>query len=332
MKRVVATTLAVAVAAAVLGVGPVGLGVWSPSPAAAQTKAEKRKAKRLFAQGKRLFRRKKYTQAIELFKKAYGFWQRHEIQFNIAYSYAKLGEKLKAVTHLKIYLKKATSGQKKRIPPLLIRMQQQVGILVVQVPDHDAEIFVDGRLAGTGRIEMIVLPGTRAVEIRVDGKPVASKDLDVLPGTEKVWELHKMPSKEKPTPRPTPRPMPTPVPTPLPRPKPAKGVHWAYFVTALGVAVAAAATAAGTGSYVQSLKKDYKDNPTKSLMDKGNTMKTVTNAMWGVAGGFAAVAGVLVFFTRWKKPERNTGGVSVMPEVGPGRFGVTFRMDFGSKR
>lgn len=326
MKKLIALTIAVFIASAAAG-----------ARADEPTKKDKVKAKRLFRQGHRLFKRRKYSQSVEAFKKAYKFWGRREIHFNIAFAYAKLGEKVKAVTHLRKFLKEATPAEKRRVPRILRKMQQSVGVLVIQVPSDEAKIFVDGRDAGSGRVEIVVETGKRVVEIRLKDKTVAKKEFDAEPGMEKLWELTELPRPEprpdpRPEPRPDPRPGPPPDPTPDPTPKakPKTGLHWAYFAAAAGLAVVAAGVAAGTGVKTDSLREDYEKTPTRSTMDQGNTMRRTTNAMWGVAAGAAAGAAVLAIFTQWSKPKESnqppSGGVTVTPGVSPG--GVSLHVSF----
>ncbi len=304
--------------------GVAGAQTESPS------RVEKRKAKRAFRLGKRLFRRHRYTQAVEAFENAYRFWPRREIQFNIAYSYAKLGEWVKAVTHLRLFLKKASTAEKKRLPRLLREAQGKVGVLVVRMPDDRAEIYVDGRPAGKGQVELVVEPGQKAVEIRLNDRTVSRKNIDVLAGTEKVWELTEMPQPAHPT-RPVVRQVTRPSPRsrdlrktvevepPTPPARPArKGIHWAYFAAASVLAVGAGAAVVAFGLKTQSLRKDYEDHPSESLMNDGNRAKLLTNVMIGVTAGAAATAAVLAIFTRWGKKKTAERQTRVSPAFVPG--------------
>jgi hypothetical protein len=315
-------------------------GAVAPARAEEPTKRDKAKAKRYFRQGHRLFRRRKYSQAVEAFKRAYEHWKRREIHFNIAFAYARMGEKVKAVEHLREFLKQASRAERRKVPRILRKMQQQVGVLIVDVPDDEATIYIDGRKVGEQHVEVVVEPGKRVVEIRLKEKTVARKEMDAQPGMEKAWELTEIPRPE-PRPRPRPEPRIEPVPRPRPRPQPTpdepepkKGLHWAYFTASAGLAVIAASVAVGTGVMTDQLRSDYEDNPTRSTMDKGNTMRNVTNAMWGVAAGAAVGAAVLAIFTRWSQPEESAtpseaGGaeVSIAPGITPGgvSLGVTIR-------
>lgn len=292
---------------------------------------DKTQARRYFSQGQKLFRRQRFSQAVEAFEKAYQYWGRREVHFNIAFSYARLGEPVKAVTHLRQYLREATEPEKRKVPALLRKMQQSVGVLIIRVPSDEARIYVDGRDEGTGHVEIVVETGVRMVEIRLRGKTVAKNEMDAEPGIEKIWELTELPGTEpKPDPKPDPRPDPRPDPItpPIVEDPPSRGLHWAYFTAAAGLAAVAAGVAGGTGFKTNSLRKDYEDNPTRSTMNKGNTMRRVTNAMWGVSAGFAAGAAVLAIFTEWKKPTKKIipgdGTVTVVPGVNERGASINF--------
>ncbi len=321
------SSMTILVVSAVLAAPFLGMGS-AAADTEAPTAQDKRKAKKAFRLGRRLFRRRRYTQAVEAFERAYRFWPRREIQFNIAYSYAKLGEWVKAVTHLRAFLKEAAPAEKRRLPKLLREAQGKVGVLVVRMPDDRAEIFIDGRLAGKGHVEMVVEPGERVVEIRLEDKTVSRKNIDVLAGTEKVWELTEMPQPALPRPvvRPVPRPLvvvrrPRPVPV-VEHPKTGKKslqrLHWAYFVGAAAAALGAGVGVTVLGIKTQKLRKDYEQHPSESLMNEGNRYKLLTNVMIGVTAGLAATAGVLALFTKWKKTSGTERQAHLTPALLPG--------------
>jgi len=319
-------------AGALAPVSSVGTG---SSPGAESVAENRPKARKLYARGKHLFRRHRYAQALDLFKDAYRYWHRREINLSIALTYAKLGNAVQAVTALRQYLAKATDSEKKRLPSLLKQAQGEVGVLVVTVPDAQADIMVNGRSVGHSHIELVVEPGQVAVEIRLDGKTVAHKVVDVLAGTEKVWELAEMARPpESRHPRVVHGPngsgtganqghggtgsMTTP-------PKQGLGrLHWAYFVGAAALAVIAGAAAGGLGAATAKTHDDYKAHPSESLMKKGNAYKLGTNILIGVAAGGAAAAVVLAIFTKWHHKERQGRRISIVPVPTLGGFGLTF--------
>jgi tetratricopeptide (TPR) repeat protein len=310
-------------------------------------KAEKVRAKKIFARAHKLFKKRKYDRAIALFKQAYGLWKHRSIRFNIALAYALKGDKVQAVIHLRQYLKKATAKERK-LPELLKRVQGQVGVLVVQVALPKASIFIDGRLAGKQKVEVVVEPGARVVEVRVGDRVVARKIIVLAAGKEKLWELagtvavpprpapprpvepaRKPPPPVKPAPATVQPPPAPPVEAALPelrlprdRPRPLGRVHWGYFAVTASLAVAAGAAAAATTVKAVQLHDRYMDEiGNLNLRKKGMRYEDVANALWGVTGAFGVASVILAIFTRWRGPEKETG-VSVMPLVVPRGSGV----------
>jgi hypothetical protein len=299
-------------------------------------KAERRRARKYFKLGKRLFKQKKYNKAIVQFKKAQKLWKHRVIQFNIALSYAFLGKKIEAAKHLKQYLKGASAAER-NLPDILLKVQQETGTLIIQVPDPTAAIYVDGQFVGNGRVELILPVGKHGADIRVGKVVVANRTIVVPPAGEKVWELAEVPRPTRPI-RPTrrtrrvgwrPGPEP-PTPTPTPAPRGLGRLHWAYFATA--VVLTAGALGTGLAMYFQTedVRDKYNDGgkTDSSLRKKGIRYYNITNAMWGVTGGMAATAIVLGIFTRWRKKPETEKGVSVMPGLSPGSVGLTLRLDY----
>lgn len=301
-------------------------------------KPDKSTAKKYFKLGKSYFGQRKYKQAIEAFEKARTYADHPVIDFNVALAHAFSGKTIAAARYLRKYLKKMPQAEK-NLPSILKKVKQQTGVLVVQFPDPKAEIYVDGRLVGRGRVEAILKPGQKTVAIKLGGKTVAAKTVVIPAGGEKTWELTRVPTPDT-RPRPTPpvprvaratRDVPSP-PSPTPsvkkRGRSLRTLHWAYFTVAATVAVAALGTAAGLAAKTKQIHDDYLADRTKaSLRDKGIKYERITNAMWGVGAGIGAAAAVLIFFTRWRSPEKPTSSASLTPTLGPGQVGLSFQFE-----
>ncbi len=292
------------------------------------TDSEIARAKKLFLKGRKLFAQKEYKAAIESFKAAYFFWKRKEIQFNIALAYFNLGDEINAVTHLRMYLAECSAEERKTVPKPLMQLQQKVGVLIVQMPREEAEIWVNNRLEGQGRVEKVVRPGEMNVEIKIDNEVVAQKRIPVDEGTQKVWELTTIPSgrevedkgddkrgDHKGTEE---------------REKEGLGkLHWAYFTVAAGLTVAAGGVVAGLGVKTMKIKDEYNENQTDELEKKGEKYKLATNIMIGVTAAAGVSAAVLAVFTKWsgdqKKDDDKEQSVTgrVTPFVGPGSVGFS---------
>lgn len=291
----------------------------------------KEKARLQFRTGQSLFRRKKYGQAVEAFEEAYKSWKHKVIEFNIALCYAFLGQKLKAAEFLRKYLSGA-KGLERKLPPILVGVYNGTGVLVVNTPDPKAEIFVDGMLVGRGKADVILEIGKRAVDIRLGDRIAARKTIEVVPREERMWDLKEIP-KPPTTPQvPQPRvaetresttaPTPTP-PTTITVRRRAKGVHWAYFTAAVGLALAGAAAGVVMDMQVRKAREDYDTTGNPDSWDRAAMFTKVTVSMWAVTGAAGITAAVLAIFTRWRKYERVTARVSMTPTVAPGMIGLS---------
>lgn len=299
------------------------LALGNPASAQRQNRAL---ARQLFASGNSLFTQRQYREAIVRFKQAFRHWNQYNIQFNIALCYYNLGDKVGAVTHLRRYLKKATAKERKSIPKPLLAMQRKVAVIIVQVPDPKATIWVNGKLAGTKRVELVVKPGRRTVVIKKGEKTVVRKVMDLSGGSQQVWEMSKMPVPRPVVPEP---PVPQP---PKPPPRRLGRLHWGYFAAAAGLTVALGGVLTGLGVKVLQIEKDWKASALGSqeradLADKGEKYKNATNALVGVTAAVGVTAVVLAIFTRWRSPERESG-IKIQPAVGPGGASFTVRFDY----
>ena len=291
---------------------------WTLSAPAAPTKQvdpkTKRRAKKLFRRGNRLVKNKKYTKAIASFKKAYGLWQHPSILYNMASAFALKGDKVEAAKRLREFLKHRTLP-KDQLPEILQKALNDTGILVVEVPNPEASIHVDGRKVGRGKVRLTVLAGERVIDVRVGDRIVSHKRVKVPSDKEKVWELAQMPSPAAPRKASQPRKDPKGgEKDSLGRMKKKKSdkesdgglgkLHWGYFTAASGLAVASLAGAV-TASYLTKKARDENHkNPTPETKDTGETRQLAANILWGVTAAAAAGAAVVAIFTRWGSEER----------------------------
>jgi len=289
--------------------------------------ANKARAKRHYKRGKRFFRQRKYVKAYAAFHKAYGYRKHPLLLYNIALTLALQGKKLDSAMFLRRY-RTARRGQLPNLPKRLRDVLDDTGVLKVTTPNPKAAILVDGLEVGKGSAEITALVGRRAVNIVVKNRIVARRIIHVNPDSIKVWELLEIPTAPvaRVHPRLRPRPGTRPVQDgvlPVTRAgSPTRGIHWAYFSVAAGMAVAGLGAAIGLSLTIRKIDSDCHAAPcTTAESDRGFSLQVATNTLWGVAGGAAVTAAVLLFFTRWKKAESST--VSVLPLVGPRNVGLT---------
>jgi hypothetical protein len=304
----------------------------APRRAAAEP-ADKVSAKQFFHTGKALFKHKRYNQAIEAFEKAWVYWKHHSILFNIALCHAFLGQKAKAGEYVRRFLKVAPPKQR-ALPEQLQRILRETGVLVVRAPRAKAAIYLAGRPVGRGQARLVVVAGQYAVDLRLGDRVVARAVVTVPGGGRKEWAPRVRgagatatdPAGSGATAGPRGSAPPEPG-EPADRPRRRK-VHWAWFASLAGLAAVAAGAAVGMGVRTRDLRDDFlADRSNASLRDDTVQSMNITNALWGVAGATAIAAGVLAFFTRWRKKERGAPAVSVLPGAGPGGVGVSVRWE-----
>ncbi len=288
---------------------------------------EVKRARKLFVQGRELFAEKRYKEAIRAFESAYSFWKRREIQFNIALAYFQMGDEINAVTHLRRYLEECTPEERQTIPRQLMALQQKVGVLIVQMPSEDVEIWVNNRLEGRRRVEKVVRPGRMNVEIKVDNEVVAEKAIVVDEGTQKVWELAAIPTQRGSDETYGKGWQDGQVPETTVKTKKGLGrLHWAYFAVASALTVASGVAVTVTGVKTWQIKDQYLEEQTDELERKGERYKRATNALIGVTAATGVTAAVLAIFTKWRSVKREDESVSeskVTPMVGPGSVGFS---------
>ncbi|MBN2131146.1 MAG: tetratricopeptide repeat protein [Sedimentisphaerales bacterium] len=149
-------------------------------------------ARKLYLRAQQYYKQKNYDEAIRLFKQAFRLWPHRSIRYNIALAYALKGDDVRAVTHLRAYLEKATAKEKK-LPDELVRAQRQVAVLIVQHVHPRVTVFVDGRPVGRpdakNQVEIVVRPGRRIVVVRSGDRIVARRTFHLPAGKETPWKL-----------------------------------------------------------------------------------------------------------------------------------------------
>ncbi|MFH2005733.1 MAG: tetratricopeptide repeat protein [bacterium] len=309
--------------------------------------SDKARAKLLFREGRQLFHKKRYKKSIVQLEKAHRLWKHRTIVFNLALAHAHLGDNIRAVIHLRRFLAEAPPAERK-LPLILQQVQQKVGVLVIQLPNPRAAIYVDGKLAGRGRVELVVEPGRRAIEIREGTRTVLRKSIEVPAGKEKTWELAELPRRRPARGRPLvihprlrlrPRPaVPPPVVPPPTRSR--RGLHTGYFTTFTVMTAVSLAAAIAMGFKTKQAHEDFvaSGRTDTALHDDGVLYQNIANALWGVTAAAAVTAAVVAIFTRWRRTERSkpsasqgaaqtTGHlapqVSAKPTIWPGGAGLT---------
>jgi len=300
----------------------------------------KKKAKEHFKNGRKLFRKKRYVQAVVEFKKAYALRKHPAIQFNIAMSYAFVQESIAAARHTRIYLK-AAKGKARALPKVLLIVLHQTGVLTISTPDPKAEIFVDGRRVGKGKAEVIVMIGNHSVDIRLGKRIAMQRNIVIKPREERVWEIKEIP-REASGPRrivgvrrivhpPSGTRPAVDVSNPAPGNSPkSKKLHVGWFVTTAALAIAT--VGAGLGVDKGLTKPTFKDYDSGGSVDRDLYNKVIAYrntaiSLFAAGGALGIAAVVIAIFTKWKKRERAKSAITIAPVIGPSSIGLTLRWD-----
>jgi hypothetical protein len=219
-----------------------------------------------------------------------------------------------------------------------------------------------GRVPGSGVMMLDLPPGSHKVTVSRSGYATTSSRVWIRVGRTLTvkFRMRKIAEPTRPVVRPTPpgpiEPRKPDVVTPPIKPEPKKKkktspkVWWQVaFYSSAGLAVVATAVAIGTGIRVWKLEDDKKnylkslspapswindsnvcnagsgDQKLVGICNDGKNMELATNLMWGVAGVFAAAAGVFSYFAFVKKYPKETEqpAEGAGSKVGPTNFSVT---------
>ncbi len=104
-----------------------------------------------------------------------------------------------------------------------------------------------------------------------------------------------------------------------------RGIHWAFFVSAAVLTVAAGAALTYTGVRTLQLKDDYLADPTPALEKDFDRFKLISNVLAGVTALAGATAVIVAVFTRWRRNQREKPRVSISPTMLPGGAGLWVR-------
>lgn len=279
---------------------------------AAQQAQEEREAaaKEHFLKGKALVEAGAYEKAIIELGASYDLNPNPVVLYNIGICYDELTRYAEAVNYYTLFIEEAGEKFKDVITEVALRIEELsefFGFLKLAVNLEGAEVIIDDNLLGYTPLEVITIDtGEHDLEIRKIGYRDIEKKVTVVSGQtiELAFEMVKIePEKKEEFPE-------------GPEKKKRKKLGPVYFWTAVGLAGAAAITAAVTGGLAIQKDSDiegyYRDQEGwKSLRDDGKKLALTTDIMIGVSAAAGAGALILLFFTDFKKKEKKP--VSFVP-------------------
>lgn len=273
------------------------------APASAQD------ARELFLEGRSAYDAGDYDAAVAAWTQAYELDARPLLQFNLAQAYERLGRLSEAVTAYRLFLD-GTEPDAADVPMARARiaqLEQRLGntaIVLVGGPEG-AAIFIDGQDRGRlPRPDPIrVEPGSHRVEIRATGYATFSSTVAVSAGqqAEVAVEMTETSGGGGPVRDTTER---------------------SGGISPIGLAVAGGGAAllivGGVTGGLALGAANGAESSEGSDADRARTLALVSDITL-IAGGVAAVTGVVLMFVLGKKTDRAT---AVAPVVGPGLVGI----------
>lgn len=167
----------------------VALGVCAPPMVHAQSREDVRAAKKLFADGKRLYGDARYTEAAEVFTEAYELSRRPELLFNVGQAYRLAGKLRDAEKYLQQYLAEAPNADNAdEVVDTIVEIQQQIAAELASVQVETAVpgrgVFVDDEPEPRCSTPCVVTlpPGAHRLTIRGDGAADLVEEITLDPG------------------------------------------------------------------------------------------------------------------------------------------------------
>jgi hypothetical protein len=283
-----------------------------------------------FSEGESLFRHRKYAEALAEYQQALELSASPSLRYNIGLCQYRLDSPLEARRQFVQYLADMppallTEERRQEVQRYLGMIDGSLGLLEVQIPVEGAAVSVDGTVVGTAPLSapVAVLPGDHEVSAEAEGYAPLSMPVSVQAGGRLSLQLVLIPQAP-------PEPeggteVEVPVEPPPPPPPPAdEGISAAWFWVTTGIAGAAAVGAAVTGALLSQKRSDYDVavdwcgrgwNPAcsegRSIASTGDDLDLTTTVLLSVAGGFAATAFILAFFTDFDGAEAEEPPVGV---------------------
>jgi hypothetical protein len=311
----------------ILGAVAPGAAHAAPPPGKPVQQAMTEKARQLFAEGVKAYQQSRWADAHAAFLAAWSLSKHYSIAGNLADCELKLGLHKEAAQHFALYVREmakdgaSTPQERKDGEARYAQARAKIARADVQVSVPGAEIYVDGKLAGSAPLEdpLFLDPGSHVLEARGDGYVAARATIAATAGTAQSVVL----TLSRP-----------PEPPPVVVPERRSVVPGAVLGGAAGVALAT-----GIGLLVAgSSKRATADEQAKALLgahhscvpgaanfdgrcagieSATSTSDRLHNAGVGVLIGGVALGAAAVTYFAW--PSRR---ISVTPQVGASAGGV----------
>jgi len=137
----------------------------------------------------------RWEEARTAFLEAWRLKQHWQIAVNLGQAELNVGKSRDAAEHLSYFLREATGigpADRKHAEEMLAQARAKVGVLWISVNQPGAEIFVDGAVVGKAPLEgeVLVEPGARVVEARLQGVGAVKETREIAAGGEGKVDLY----------------------------------------------------------------------------------------------------------------------------------------------
>jgi len=257
------------------------------------------RARKLLAEGARLFDEGKFSEAYVAFLAAWAVQPSASLAKNLADCETKLGKHRDAAEHLRYIAKSgdAKPEDQRRAKRDLAEALKRIGVLRVTVSIDGAAVSLDGDPLGPSPLlgELYVAPGKHVLEARHDRYDPVRAELETQAGSSQIYRLQMTPSQ-----------LPPEATTAFDRARPWV-IRGGLALTVIGIAVGAGTTVAANneGKQAAMLRTQLGDKPVcamattgmtatycAELKSAGSTQSMLANASVGmfIVGGVAALA------------------------------------------
>lgn len=154
--------------------------------------AQESDARALFEQGQEAARSERWSEALELYRRAYRIEDRPFILRNIGVCLRVLGRHVESmVVYQRLLRETDDPGEREEIRGWIEEARRSIGTLSLRVEPADARISIDGEpVSGQGSLRRIPLdPGDHNVLVTADGYSSSRHPVSLLPGQELSREV-----------------------------------------------------------------------------------------------------------------------------------------------
>lgn len=167
----------------------------TPSWSVGVTDAQKTQAQASLEQGNALFLEKKYTEALDKYKSAVGFWDHPAIRFNIVRCLIQLDRPVEASDNLKLALKYGAAPLEEAVYTEALAYEKllanQIASITVKCTQSGVKMTLDGQPLATCPAEELrrVAPGAHQLVGTKEGYLTRSFEVVVIGGKEQTVSL-----------------------------------------------------------------------------------------------------------------------------------------------